>query len=148
MQSRFTFRDGIALTGIKASQLQWRDERGLAPPERERHRGLHTTRHLSEVARHPGISVQGIFAAGCAEGNALSLGRELGQTLAQTVARSSQYYRLTDGAHLYTQSSAREIGDILKNSNQPVLGYLSDRRPTAGSGRDCPGKGEYFGNVA
>jgi hypothetical protein len=74
-------------------------------------------------------------------------GRELGQTLAETVARSSQYHRLTDGAHLYIQSSAREIVDILKNSNQSVLGMcLTD--VTAGSGRDCPRKGEYFGNVA
>jgi hypothetical protein len=121
MQPRFTFRDGIALTGMKAGKPQWWNERGLVPPGWERHRRLHTTRHLRQVARHLGIAVQRIFAAGGAERNALSLARERGQTLAETVARSSQYYLLTDGTHLYIQSSARGIVDTLKNSNQPIL---------------------------
>ncbi|MGB0010727.1 MAG: hypothetical protein WBQ03_03920, partial [Candidatus Sulfotelmatobacter sp.] len=34
---------------------------------------------------------------------------------------------LTDGTHLYLETSARQIVDILKNSNQPILGVcLSD----------------------
>ena len=40
------------------------------------------------------------------------------------------------------KSSAGEVVDILKNSD------LSERGVTAGSGRDCLRKGEYFGNVA
>jgi len=34
---------------------------------------------------------------------------------------------LTDGTHLYLETSARQIVDILKNSKQPILGIcLSD----------------------
>jgi hypothetical protein len=52
-------------------------------------------------------------------------------------SRSSQYHLLTDGTHLYTQSSAREIVDILKNSNQPILGICLTDVSRQVRGRDC-----------
>ena len=55
------------------------------------------------------------------------LDRELGKGLAQIVDRASEYHLLTDGTHLYLQTSAKQIVDILKNSRQPILGVcLSD----------------------
>ena len=65
MQDRFRSRDAVALTGIKARQVQSRDKRGVLIPERKRHRRLHTTRHLSEVAvlchcRRKGILLRGV----------------------------------------------------------------------------------------
>ena len=103
MQDRFTSRDVIALTGITARQLQWWDERGVVSPEREGHRRLYTTQHLSEVA-------------------VICQLRRKGFSLAEIVDRSSEYHLLTDGTHLYLQSSAKEVMDMLKNSNQPILG--------------------------
>jgi hypothetical protein len=55
------------------------------------------------------------------------LDREIGKGLAETVGRSSDYHLLTDGTHLYLETSARQIVDILKNSDQPILSVcLSD----------------------
>ena len=108
MQDRFTSREVIALTGITARQLQWWDERGVVTPEQERHRRLYTARHLSEVAvicelRRKGFSPQGVRKV------MRFLDRELDKRLAEIT-------------HLYLESSAKQVMDILKNLHQPVLG--------------------------
>jgi hypothetical protein len=55
------------------------------------------------------------------------LEREVGKGLAEIVSRNSDVHLLTDGTHLYLETSARQIVDILKNSAQPILGIcLSD----------------------
>ena len=134
MQDRFTSREVIALTGITARQLQWWDERGVVQPEREGHRRLYSIQHLTEVAvicelRRKGFSLQGVRKV------MRFLDRELGKGLAEMVDRSSEYHLLTDGKHLFLETSARQIVDILKNSDQPILGVcLSDavRRVRAG----------------
>jgi hypothetical protein len=55
------------------------------------------------------------------------LDREVGKPLAEIVSRTSDVHLLTDGTHLYLETSARQIVDILKNSSQPILGVcLSD----------------------
>jgi len=47
--------------------------------------------------------------------------------LADIVDRDSDVHLLTDGKHLYLETSAKQIVDILKNSSQPILGIcLSD----------------------
>jgi DNA-binding transcriptional MerR regulator len=116
----------MALTGITARQLQWWDERGVVKPQREGHRRLYSMNHLTEVAvicelRRKGFSLQGVRKV------LRFLDREFGKGLAEIVNRSSDYHLLTDGTHLYLETSARQIVDILKNSNQPILGIcLSD----------------------
>jgi hypothetical protein len=50
------------------------------------------------------------------------LQREFGKGLAEIVGRNSDVHLLTDGKHLYLETSARQIVDILKNSSQPILG--------------------------
>src|ERR1700758_2521818 len=126
MQDRFTSREVIALTGITARQLQWWDERGVVKPEREGHRRLYSIEHLTEVAvicelRRKGISLQGVRKV------MRFLQREFGKGLAEIVSRTSDVHLLTDGKHLYLETSARQIVDILKNSSQPILGVcLSD----------------------
>jgi DNA-binding transcriptional MerR regulator len=126
MQDRFTSRDVIELTGITARQLQWWDERGVVRPERKGHRRLYSIEHLTEVAvicqlRRKGFSLQGVRKV------MRFLEREFGRGLAQIVERSSDLHLLTDGTHLYLETSARQIVDILKNSVQPILGLcLSD----------------------
>lgn len=126
MQDRFTSREVMALTGITARQLQWWDERGVVESEREGHRRLYSIEHLTEVAvicelRRKGFSLQGVRRV------MRFLERELGKDLAEIVDRNSQYHLLTDGKNLYLETSARQIVDILKNSDQPILGVcLSD----------------------
>jgi DNA-binding transcriptional MerR regulator len=126
MQDRFPSNDVIALTGITARQLQWWDERGVVKPEREGRRRLYSMQNLTEVAvicelRRKGFSLQGVRKV------MRFLDREFKKGLADIVSRSSDVHLLTDGTHLYLETSARQIVDILKNSRQPILGVcLSD----------------------
>jgi DNA-binding transcriptional MerR regulator len=121
MQDRFTSRDVIALTGITARQLQWWDERGVVRPEREGHRRLYSLNQLTEIAvicqlRRKGFSLQGVRKV------VRFLEREFAKRLTEIVDRNSEIHLLTDGKHLYLETSAKQIVDILKNSNQPILG--------------------------
>jgi DNA-binding transcriptional MerR regulator len=120
MQDRFTSQEVIALTGITPRQLQWWDERGVVKPEREGHRRLYTMNHLTEVAvicelRRKGVSLQGVRKV------MRFLDREFGKGLAEVVSQNSECHLLTDGTHLYLETSARQIVDILKNADQPIL---------------------------
>jgi DNA-binding transcriptional MerR regulator len=121
MQDRFTSREVIALTGITARQLQWWDERGVVKPERQGHRRLYSMNQLTEIAvicqlRRKGFSLQGVRKV------VRFLDREFGKGLAEIVDRDSEIHLLTDGKHLYLETSAKQIVDILKNSDQPILG--------------------------
>src|SRR5579862_5103967 len=126
MQDRFTSNEVVTLTGITPRQLQWWDERGVVKPEREGHRRVYSMNQLTEVAvicelRRKGFSLQGVRKV------MRFLDREFGKGLAEIVDRNSEYHLLTDGNRLYLETSARQIVDILKNSNQPILGVcLSD----------------------
>jgi DNA-binding transcriptional MerR regulator len=126
VKERFTSRDVVALTGITARQLQWWDERGVVKPEREGHKRLYSINRLTEVAvicelRRKGFSLQGVRKV------MRFLDREFGKGLGEIVDRNSEYHLLTDGKHLYLETSAKQIVDILKNSSQPILGIcLSD----------------------
>src|ERR1700723_4576470 len=126
MQDRFPSNDVIALTGTPARQLQWWDERGVVKPEREGRRRLYSMQNLTEVAvicelRRKGFSLQGVRKV------MRFLQREFGKGLGEIVGRNSDVHLLTDGTHLYLETSARQIVDILKNSKQPILGVcLSD----------------------
>jgi DNA-binding transcriptional MerR regulator len=126
MQDRFTSREVIALSGITARQLQWWDERGVVRPEREGHRRLYSLNQLTEIAvicqlRRKGFSLQGVRKV------VRFLDREFGQGLAEIVDCNSEIHLLTDGKHLYLETSAKQIVDILKNSDQPIFGVcLSD----------------------
>jgi DNA-binding transcriptional MerR regulator len=126
MQDRFTSKEVIALTGITPRQLQWWDERAVVKPEREGHRRLYSMNQLTEVAvicelRRKGFSLQDVRKV------MRFLDREIGKGLAEIVSHGSDYHLLTDGTHMYLETSARQIVDILKNSQQPILAVcLSD----------------------
>ena len=116
----------MALTGVTARQLQWWDERGVVKPERQGHRRVYSMRQVMEMAvicelRRKGFSLQGVRKV------MRFLQREFGKGLAEITTRNSEVHLLTDGKHLYLETSARQIVDILKNSRQPILGIcLSD----------------------
>jgi DNA-binding transcriptional MerR regulator len=126
MPDRFPSHEVIALTGVTARQLQWWDERGVVKPERSGHRRLYTMQNVMEMAvicelRRKGFSLQGVRKV------MRFLQREFGRGLAEVSERNSDVHLLTDGTHLYLETSARQIVDILKNSSQPILGIcLSD----------------------
>jgi DNA-binding transcriptional MerR regulator len=121
MQQSFPSHEVIKLTGITARQLQWWDERGVVKPQRQGHRRLYSMQNLTEIAvicqlRKKGFSLQGVRKV------MRFLQREFGKGLAEIVSRNSDVHLLTDGTHLYLETSARQIVDILKNSAQPILG--------------------------
>src|SRR5579871_3055689 len=126
MQHRYTSREVIALTEITARQLQWWDERGVVKAERDGHRRLYSLNQLTDIAvicelRKKGFSLQGVRRV------MRFLDREFGKGLAETVGRTAEVHLLTDGTHVYLETSARQIVDILKNSDQPILSVcLSD----------------------
>src|SRR6266446_7968575 len=126
MQSLFTSRDVIALTGITARQLQWWDERRIVVPARQGHRRLYSMEDLAEIAvicelRRRGFSLQRVRKV------MRFLQREFSKRLSETISGSSDYHLLTDGRTLYLETSTRQIVDILKNSRQPMLAIcLSD----------------------
>jgi DNA-binding transcriptional MerR regulator len=126
MQERYTSQEVMEITGITARQLQWWDEQGVVKPEREGHRRKYSMNHLTEVAvicelRRKGFSLQSVRKV------MRFLGREFGKGLAEIVSHESEYHLLTDGTHLYLETSAQQIVDILKNSRQPIMGIcLSD----------------------
>src|ERR1700687_4666260 len=126
MTHYFTSQGVVVLTGIPPRQLQGWDERGVVEPLRQGHRRVYSVKNVTEVAvicelRRKGFSLQGVRKV------LRFLKREFGKGLAEIVARNSEYHLLTDGTHLYLETSARQIVDILKNSSQPILGIcLSD----------------------
>jgi DNA-binding transcriptional MerR regulator len=126
MPDSFSSKEVIALTGVTARQLQWWDERGVIKPERQGHRRLYSMQNVMAMAvicelRRKGFSLQGVRKV------MRFLQREFGKGLGEIVGRNSDVHLLTDGTHLYLETSARQIVDILKNSSQPILGIcLSD----------------------
>jgi DNA-binding transcriptional MerR regulator len=126
MPDGFSSLDVIALTGVTARQLQWWDERGVVKPDRAGHSRLYSMQNLAVIAvicglRRKGFSLQGVRKV------IRFLNREFGKGLGEIVSRNSDVHLLTDGKHLYLETSARQIVDILKNSSQPILGIcLSD----------------------
>ena len=112
MPDRFPSQEVIALTGVTARQLQWWDERGVVKPAREGHRRLYSMQNVMEMAvicelRRKGFSLQGVRKV------MRFLQREFGKGLGEIVGRNSDVHLLTDGTHLYLETSARQIVDIL-----------------------------------
>ncbi len=126
MQKSFTSKDVVILTGITPRQLQWWDERRIVTPERQGHRRLYSMEDLAEIAvicelRSRGFSLQRVRKV------MRFLQREFSKRLAETVSQSSEYHLLTDGSHLYLETSPRQIIDIFKNARQPMFDIcLSD----------------------
>jgi len=126
MGQKFTSAQVVGLTGITARQLQWWDERGIVVPQREGRRRLYTLDDVTEIAvicalRRKGFPLQRVRRI------MKFLQKEFGKRLASTVSGGSEYHLLTDGEQIYVENSQRQVIDILKNSNQPMLGVcLSD----------------------
>jgi DNA-binding transcriptional MerR regulator len=126
MELTFTSRSVAELTGITPRQLQWWDERGIVTPARQGHRRLYSMEELAEIGvicelRRRGFSLQQVRKV------MRFLQGEFNKRLAETVSGTSEYHLLVDGSNLYLETSARQIVNILKHSQQPILAVcLSD----------------------
>ena len=107
-------------------QLQWWDERGIVRPARLGHRRVYSLQDLAEVAvigalRERGFSLQKVRKV------MRYLQREFGKRLAETVTADSDYHLLTDGRHIFVETSPQQVIDVLKNARQPMFAIcLSD----------------------
>jgi DNA-binding transcriptional MerR regulator len=120
VEQRFTSSEVVSLTGITPRQLQWWDERGIVAPLREGRRRFYSPDDLAEVAvicelRRRGFSLQRVRKV------MRFVQKEFGKRLVETVTAGSDYHLLTDGTHIFLETSAKQIIDILKNSRQPML---------------------------
>src|ERR1700722_9920649 len=126
METKFTSRSVAEVRGITARPLQWWDERGIVTPARQGHRLLYSMEELAEIGvicelRRRGFSLQQVRKV------MRFLQGEFHQRLAETVSGTSEYHLLVDGSDLYLETSARQIVNILKHSQQPILAVcLSD----------------------
>ena len=151
MEQRFTSSQVVGLTGITPRQLQWWDERGIVVPQREGRCRLYTLDDVTEIAvicalRRKGFPLQRVRSI------IKFLQKEFGKRLASTVSSGSDYHLLTDGKRIYVENSQRQVIDILKNSQQPMLGVcLTDavreihaeifsRRPNQGQAASKTGR--------
>ena len=120
MEQRFSSNEVMAQTGITARQLQWWDERGLVVPLKQGHRRLYSLDDVAEMAvicdlRRRGFSLQRVRMV------IRFLQKEFGRRLVETVGAASDYHLLTDGKHLFLETSPQQVIDILKNSRQAMF---------------------------
>jgi DNA-binding transcriptional MerR regulator len=120
MQQRFSTDEVVALTGMTPRQLQWWDERGIVRPAREGRRRLYSLDDLAEVAvigelRARGFSLQRVRKV------MRFLQQEFAKRLVETVSAASEYHLLTDGKHIFLETSPQQVIDILKSSHQPMF---------------------------
>ena len=120
LADRFTTRDVLELTGVTARQLQWWDEQRVVVPEREGRNRMYSTADLVEILvieelRRRHISLQQVRRV------LRFLRKEVHSRLADIVQGSKEHHLLLDGKHVYLESDSRQIVDLMRNTNQPML---------------------------
>ena len=120
LKDRFTTSEVLHLTGATARQLQWWDEKRVVVPEREGRNRIYSTADLVEILvieelRHRHISLQQVRSV------LRFLRREVHSRLADIVQGSKDHHLLLDGKHIYLESDSRQIVDLMRNTDQPML---------------------------
>lgn len=120
LEDRFSTRDVLQLTGVTARQLQWWDEKRVVVPEREGRNRIYSTADLVEILvieelRRRRISLQQIRHV------LRFLRQEAHARLADLVQGSKEHHLLLDGRHVYLESDSRQIVDLMRNTEQPML---------------------------
>jgi DNA-binding transcriptional MerR regulator len=119
-EDRFSTRDVLELTGVSARQLQWWDEKGVVVPEREGRNRVYSAADLVEILvieelRRRKISLQQVRRV------LRFLRREVHARLADIVQGAEDHHLLLDGKRIYLESDSRQIVDLMRNTNQPML---------------------------
>jgi DNA-binding transcriptional MerR regulator len=126
MQSgSFSTSEVLRLSGATARQLQWWDEHSLVVPARDGRKRLYSSSDLADILvilefRRRHISLQQVRRV------LRFLRQQLNVRLADLVSEESEhplpdYHLLIDGDRLYLETDARQIFDILKNTDQAVF---------------------------
>ncbi|MGC1297073.1 MAG: MerR family transcriptional regulator [Alloacidobacterium sp.] len=120
LADRFTTRDVLELTGVTARQLQWWDEKRVVVPDREGRNRIYSTADLVEILvieelRRRHISLQQVRRV------LRFLRREVHSRLADIVQGREEHHLLLDGKNVYLESDSRQIVDLMRNTNQPML---------------------------
>lgn len=120
LTDRFSTSDVLQLTGVTARQLQWWDEKRVVVPEREGRNRIYSTADLVEILvieqlRRRHISLQQVRRV------LRFLRKEVHVRLADIVQGSKEHHLLLDGKHVYLESDSREIVDLMRNTDQPML---------------------------
>jgi DNA-binding transcriptional MerR regulator len=121
----FSTSQALQLTGATARQLQWWDEHALVVPLRVGRRRLYSASDLADILvilelRRRHISLQQVRKV------LQFLKRELHVRPADLVLDDTDpalpdYHLLIDGSRLYLETDARQIFDLLKNTEQAVF---------------------------
>jgi DNA-binding transcriptional MerR regulator len=120
LTDRFSTSDVLQLTGVTARQLQWWDEKRVVVPEREGRNRIYSTADLVEILvieqlRRRHISLQQVRRV------LRFLRKEVHMRLADIVQGSKEHHLLLDGKHVYLESDSRQIVDLMRNTDQPML---------------------------
>src|ERR1700742_2808803 len=120
LEDRFSTRDVLQLTGVTARQLQWWDEQHVVVPQREGRNRIYSTADLVEILvieelRRRRISLQQVRRV------LRLLRKEVHARLADLVQGHEEQHLLLDGRHVYLESDSRQIVDLMRNTEQPML---------------------------
>lgn len=120
LTDRLTTSDVLRLTGVTARQLQWWDEQRVVVPSREGRSRIYSTADLVEILvieelRRRHISLQQVRRV------LRFLRKEVHSRLADLVQGDREHHLLFDGKHIYLESDSREIVDLMRNTDQPML---------------------------
>ena len=120
LAERFSTSDVLQLTGVSARQLQWWDERRVVVPEREGRNRIYSVADLVEILvieelRRRHISLQQVRRV------LRFLRKEVHVRLSDIVQGSREHHLLLDGKHVYLESDSRQIVDLMRNTDQPML---------------------------
>lgn len=119
-EDRFSTRDVLEMTGVTARQLQWWDEKGVVVPQREGRNRIYAAADLVEILvidelRSRRISLQQVRRV------LRFLRKEVHARLAEIVQGTKDHHLLLDGKRVYLESDSRQIVDLMRNTNQPML---------------------------
>ena len=118
--------DVTSLTGVSLRQLQWWDEQGVVTPRQIGHRRLYNTAEVLQVSmimglRRKGISLQKIRRV------LTHLGDGTESRFLELHESGVDVDLLTDGEAVYVATSARQIVDVMRSSDTPIISlYVSD----------------------
>jgi DNA-binding transcriptional MerR regulator len=120
LTDHFSTSDVLQLTGVTARQLQWWDEKRVVVPEREGRNRIYSTADVVEILvieelRRRHISLQQVRRV------LRFLRKEVHIRLADIVQGSKEHHLLLDGKHVYLESDSRQIVDLMRNTDQPML---------------------------
>ena len=116
----FSTSEVVELTGVTARRLQWWDERRIVVPARQGRNRLYSANDLVDILvieqlRRRRISLAQVRRV------LHFLRTELHARLADVVTGVREFHLLLEGKHVYLETDSKQIVDLLRNAEQPML---------------------------